>query len=70
MMIHRAMVLAAGLGLRLRPITLSTPHPLVGVAGRAMLDRALDHLAIAVHNRPPQISFGFKNGLRQPHTGS
>ena len=47
MMIHRAMVLAAGLGLRLRPITLSTPTPLVGVAGRAMLDRALDHLAIA-----------------------
>ena len=47
MMIHRAMVLAAGLGLRLRPITLSTPKPLVGVAGRAMLDRALDHLAIA-----------------------
>jgi MurNAc alpha-1-phosphate uridylyltransferase len=47
MTISHAMVLAAGLGLRMRPITLTTPKPMVAVVGRTMLDRALDHLAEA-----------------------
>jgi MurNAc alpha-1-phosphate uridylyltransferase len=42
-----AMVLAAGKGLRLRPLTLSRPKPLVEVAGQTMLDGVLDRLAEA-----------------------
>jgi MurNAc alpha-1-phosphate uridylyltransferase len=42
-----AVVLAAGLGLRMRPLTATRPKPLIEVAGRAMLDWALDHLVEA-----------------------
>src|SRR3979411_2669104 len=59
----KAMVLAAGLGVRMRPLTDQMPKPLVRVAGRTLLDHVLDKLgdpgggeaAVNVHYLPDQI---------------
>jgi len=59
----RAMVLAAGLGRRMRPLNGQLPKPLVRVGGKALIDYVLDRLAaqgveravVNVHHLADQI---------------
>ncbi|WP_417688396.1 nucleotidyltransferase family protein [Roseibium sp.] len=42
-----AMILAAGIGKRMRPITATTPKPLIEVNGQALIDHGMDRLVAA-----------------------
>ena len=63
MKIKHGMILAAGLGKRMQPITLKTPKPLIQIGNKNLLDRAIellvnhgvDEIAINVHHLADQI---------------
>ena len=63
MKIKQGMILAAGLGKRMLPITLKTPKPLIQIGNKNLLDRAIellinhgvDEIAINIHHLADQV---------------
>ena len=63
MKIKHGMILAAGLGKRMQPITLKTPKPLIQIGNKNLLERAIEllinhrveEIVINVHHLPDQI---------------
>ena len=69
-----AMVLSAGYGERMRPLTDRMPKPLVKLAGRPLIDHVLDRLAAAgvetavvnVHYLPEQVEMHLRGRAGRP----
>ena len=63
MKIKHGMILAAGLGKRMQPITFKIPKPLIEIGNKNLLERAIEllinhgveEIAVNVHHLPGQI---------------
>jgi len=68
----KAMILAAGFGTRMRPLTLQVPKPMIPVLNRPMLEHTLDllrgqnitDLTINLHHMPDAVTDHFGDGAR------
>ena len=66
----KAMILAAGLGTRLQPLTLKMPKPLLPVANKPVIDRSLEylkhfgvtHVMVNAHHLHEMVVSHFANG--------
>ena len=70
MRVKTAMVLAAGRGIRMRPLTLDRPKPLVTVAGKLLIEYSIDALRRAgveriVVTREPIVGYWEQRGYDQ-----
>jgi N-acetyl-alpha-D-muramate 1-phosphate uridylyltransferase len=64
-----AMVLAAGLGTRMRPITDALPKPLVEIGGRTLLDHAIDRLVLVGVTRVV-VNIHYKAAMIEAHVAA
>jgi MurNAc alpha-1-phosphate uridylyltransferase len=65
-MIDTAMILAAGFGTRMRPITDHTPKPLIPLCGRPLIDHGIDRL-VAVGVKRVVVNTHYKAPMMADH---
>jgi len=71
----KALILAAGYGTRLKPLTLKTPKPLVAIAGRPLIEHiidwineseAIDEILVVTNQYYWEAFCGWKNAYQAP----
>jgi len=65
---NRALIMAGGQGVRLRPITEHVPKPMIAVAGRPILERLVLHL-LSYGVRQMHIAINYKGEMIERHFG-